>query len=364
MSSQPPTDSVQRVSRLNCYQLDPTTDARWAELVETHSRASVFHTVGWLKALQLTYGYVPMAFTTSSPTAELKDGLLFCQVNSWLTGKRLVSLPFSDHCDPLCQSAENMDALLRHSQAVLQPRGCKSAEIRPIAEDLGESAAAMGFGPAGDYFLHIIDLRPNLDNIARTFDKDSIQRRIQRAEKAGLVEKCGASEQLLKAFYGLFVSTRRRHHVPPPPYAWFQNLIRSLGRALEIRVAYKEESPIAAILTLRFRKTGYFKYGCSDERFNKFGATPWLLWRAIVAAKSDGALEFDMGRTEGDNAGLLAFKNHWVPHPRRLVYWKFPATSSFYSVNNWKSRAAKSIFSHMPNRLLTIAGSLIYRHIG
>ncbi len=78
-------------------------------------------------------------------------------------------------------------------------------------------------------------------------------------------------------------------------------------------MAYKDEIPIAAILTLRFRKTGYFKYGCSDARFNKFGATPWLLWRAIAAAKSNGALAFDMGRTEEHNAGLLAFKNHWVP---------------------------------------------------
>ena len=47
------------------YQIDPTKDARWAELVERHPKASVFHTVGWLKTLRRTYGYEPVAFTTS-----------------------------------------------------------------------------------------------------------------------------------------------------------------------------------------------------------------------------------------------------------------------------------------------------------
>ena len=27
------------------YQFDPTTDARWAELVDRHPKASVFHSV-------------------------------------------------------------------------------------------------------------------------------------------------------------------------------------------------------------------------------------------------------------------------------------------------------------------------------
>jgi lipid II:glycine glycyltransferase (peptidoglycan interpeptide bridge formation enzyme) len=203
-----------------------------------------------------------------------------------------------------------------------------------------------------------------VDELFRSLDKDSIQRRIQRAQRACLVEKCGRSNDLLKDFYALFVITRRRHHVPPIPYAWFQNLIHCQGEALEIRLAYKDTTPVAAILTLRFRDVLYYKYGCLDVRFKQFGATPWLLWRAMVAAKSNGALAFDMGRTQQDNAGLLAFKNHWVPQPKRLVYWQFPATPSLVWVGGWKLKMAKRIFSCMPNRLLTITGNLIYRHIG
>jgi hypothetical protein len=347
------------------YQVDPTQDARWAELAERHPGASVFHSVAWLKALRRTYGYEPMAFTTSSSTGELKNGLVFCQVNSRLTGHRLVSLPFSDHCEPLFDSAEEVNFLILYLQATLKRKQWKYLEVRPINVNFGQTDNGVGFVPTATYFLHTLDLRPDLDNVFRNLDKDSVQRRVQRAQQAGLIEKRGTSDDLLKEFYRLLVITRHRHHVPPPPYAWFRNLIHCQGEALEIRLAYQSETPIAAILTLRFKDIVYYKYGCSDARFNKFGAIPWLLWNAIAAAKSNGANEFDLGRTEENNAGLLAFKNHWVRNPKQLVYWRFPEGShSFDSVDDWKLKMAKRAFSHMPSGLLTITGKLLYRHIG
>ena len=346
------------------HAVDPLSDRRWDELVARHPKASAFHQRSWLEALARTYGYEPVVFTTSPPTAELRNGLVYCKINSWLTGSRLVSLPFSDHCEPICDSAEEMTTLIGGSQALLADQRWRYLEVRPTSEDFGRTCADAGFQPAGQYFLHVLDLRPDLETLFRSFDKDSVQRRIRRADRAGLVEKSGTSEDLLRDFYDLFVLTRGRHHLPPPPLAWFQNLIQCQGKALEIRMAYKDDCPIAAILTLRFRETCYFKYGCSNARFNKFGVTPWLLWRAITVAKSTGALAFDLGRTRQDNSGLLAFKNHWVRRHQRLIYWRFPGGPSLDSANGWKLKIASRVFSCMPNRLLAVSGRLIYRHIG
>ena len=344
--------------------VNPLSDRRWDELVVRHPKASAFHQRSWLEALARTYGYEPVVFTTSAPSAELENGLVFCHIKSWLTGSRLVSLPFSDHCEPICDSAEEMNTLICGSRASFDYKHGEYLEVRPTSEDFGRSGAGMSFRPAARYFLHQIDLRPDVDELFRGLDKDSVQRRIKRAEKAGLVERCGSSDELLRHFYGLFVITRSRHHLPPPPYAWFQNLVHCQGKALEIRVAYVDEVPIAAILTLGFRKICYFKYGCSDARFNKFAATPWLLWRTIVAAKSNGALEFDLGRTQEDNEGLLVFKNHWSSRHKRLTYWRFPGTPSLDMADGWKLKTAKRVFSLMPQSLLVATGKLVYRHIG
>ncbi len=349
---------------MQIYQIDPISDERWAKFVERNPKASVFHTVGWLKALRHTYEYEPVVFTTSSPTSELKNALLFCRVESWWTGRRLVSLPFSDHCEPLCDRVDDLNFLIGYLQTTMERQNLRYLEVRPVNGNFAQMNETNGFRPAATYYLHVLDLRRDLDEVFRSLDKDSVQRRIYRAERAGLTEKCGSSDDLLKDFYGLFVMTRRRHRLPPTPYAWFQNLIEFQGKALEIRVAYKAETPISAILTLRCKEAVYYKYGCSDAQFNRFGAIPWLLWRALTAAKLNGATEFDMGRTDEYDKGLLVFKNHWVSEPLRLVYWRFPHTTSVNSVNGWKLRIAKHLFSAMPDGLRTVAGKFIYRHIG
>jgi len=362
MNTSSSTIGVERVGSFCCYRLDPTHDRRWADFVDRHPRSSVFHTPDWLRALRRTYGYEPTVFTTSPPTGPLRNGLVFCRINSWLTGSRLVSLPFSDHCEPLYDSQEDLDFLIRYLQSTVEQENWRYLEVRQV--NGSQSIVPKDALLAATYRLHVLDLRPNLDEVLRRLDKDSVQRRIRHAELAGMSERCGRSEDLLKEFYGLFVITRGRHHLPPAPYAWFRNLVQCLDEALEIRVAYKDETPISAILTLRFKDVVYYKYGCSIARFNRFGAMPWLLWRAIVSGKSMGAKEFDMGRTEEENVGLLTFKNHWVPQPQRLVYWRFPDTPSPNTVNGWKLRMAKHVFSSMPDGLRVIAGRLIYPHIG
>ena len=101
----------------------------------------------------------------------------------------------------------------------------------------------------------------------------------------------------------------------------------------------------AAILTLQFKETVYFKYGCSDARFNKFGAMPWLLWSAIVDSKvRSEQVEFDMGRTQEDNAGLLAFKNHWVPSTEAIGVLEIPCRFFPLGADHWKLRWRNAYF--------------------
>jgi lipid II:glycine glycyltransferase (peptidoglycan interpeptide bridge formation enzyme) len=345
------------------HSLDPLRDIRWQMLVDRHPHGSVFHTTGWLDALRRTYGYEPIVFTTSSPTEELTNGLLFCRVKSWLTGQRMVSLPFSDYCEPLCDTGE-LEFLVRYLQSTLDHQKCKYMEIRPFDECFARMAQTVGFRGVDSYLLHRVDLRPTIEDVFQSFDKDSIQRRVHHANRSGLIEKTGRSVKLLQDFYNLLVLTRHRHQLPPQPYVWFRNLVQCLGEELEIRIAYKEDAPIASILTLRFRDMVYYKYGCSDTKFNHLGATPLLLWKSITEAKSNGATVFDLGRTELANTGLITFKNHWACKPQGLLYWKFPSSPTEMASFEWKLRLMKRVFSLMPNRVLTLTGKFLYPHIG
>src|SRR5512136_1015169 len=93
------------------YWIDPLVDSRWREFVANHPSSSVFHTPEWMHAMKLTYGYTPLVLTTSPPGKELANGIAFCRIHSLITGTRLVSLPFSDHCQPLSAPEELLQAL-------------------------------------------------------------------------------------------------------------------------------------------------------------------------------------------------------------------------------------------------------------
>jgi|SRR5215813_3239771 len=349
---------------MKVYQIDPIEDPRWGKLIEKHPKASVFHTTGWLAALRETYGYKPLAFTTSPPGSEMDCGFVVCGINSWLTGRRLVSLPFSDHCNPLFESPSQLYAIVNHMQGVLKSQSWKYLELRPISDGFHRECNACAFVPIANYFLHTVDLRPETDRILKSFHRDSVQRRIRHAHRVNLCESHGNSLELLKSFYGLFVITRKRQRLPPIPFSWFCSLTHYLGEALDIRVAYYQKKAVAAILNLRFRNVVYYKYGCSDARFNHLGAMPWLLWRAMQDAKANHATQFDMGRTEESNLGLLRFKNHFTDHSERLIYWSFPESRKFDLPAGWKLKAAQRVFTILPNSILSWTGRILYRHIG
>jgi len=346
------------------YRVDPIDDPRWSEFLDRDPNASIFHSAGWLKALRKTYGYESVVYTTSSPGQALRGGLLFCHIDSWLTGERMVSLPFSDHCEPLIYSTEEWNSLIASLQSEATERNWKYLEIRPLNSDLLHEGVKTGFRLAKQYYIHRLDLRPDLAQIRRGFDKNSILRRVRRAERGGLREKCGRSEDLLKDFYDLLILTRIRQSLPPQPYRWFANLVDCLGDRLEIRLAYKEETPVAAILNLRFKDTSYYKYGCLDWRYKGSGGMPFLFSRAIEEAKATGATEFDLGRSDQDNPGLITFKNHWGTAPRALDYWRFSGSVNLRPPEERGAGIVRRIVPFMPRWVLTAVGKLIYRHIG
>jgi lipid II:glycine glycyltransferase (peptidoglycan interpeptide bridge formation enzyme) len=216
--------------------------------------------------------------------------------------------------------------------------------------------------PTQSYCFHRVDLRPDLTTLFNNCHKSSTQRKILRAEREGLVCETGHSEALLDAFWNLLLITRRRHRIPPQPKPWFRNLIACFGDALQIRVAYKDSQPVASILTLRHKNTLVYKYGCSDANLNNLGGTQLLFWEAIQEAKSDGLCVFDLGRSDCDNAGLIAFKDRWGAARSTLTYMRL-SLSPPSERPEWAARLAKSAVPYLPDRLLRTVGAALYRHI-
>ena len=284
-----------------------------------------------------------------------------CRITSWLTGTRLVSLPFADHCDPLLGDSGDGRLLLEHFVEECTRQHCKYLEFRPLVapSDLGDD-----FQPTESFYFHELDLRPGLEQLFKGLHKDSIQRKIRRAEKEQVSYEVGRSDEFIETFYHLLLITRRRHHLPPQPIGWFKNLARTMGDALHIRVARKNGAPIAALLTLRHGSNIIYKYGCSDGAFHQLGGMPFLFWKLIEEGKATGAECLDFGRSEIENEGLVAFKDKFGTTKRTLTYYRYPKTTK-QAARAWgDSGLARRMFSILPDGVLSAAGKILYRHIG
>ena len=346
---------------MNVYTFEPLVDPRWPIFVGEHPLASVFHTREWLEALRRTYGYAPVAFTTSPPTGRLSNSIVFCEIRSWLTGRRIVSLPFADHCQPLIEDPADQDAITAHVRRAVDSGAWKYAEFRPLTSSLPEQR---GIGRASAFCFHSIDLHPALDVLLQRCHKDSIQRKIHRAEREALHCETGASESHLRAFYSLLLLTRRRHRVPPQPIGWFRNLLECMGDRLRICLASKDGRPVAGIVLLQHRDTLVYKYGASDARFHSLGAMPFLFWSAIRDAKAAGIRQLDLGRSDSDNAGLITFKDRLGADRSTLTYVRYPAPPDVNAGPSPHVQMAKRVLARLPDRLLAATGRLLYRHVG
>ena len=76
-------------------RLSPLEKSGWDKLVTKHRDASFFHSASWAGVLHETYGHVPHYFCTVNDE-RLSAVLPVMEVNSPLTGRRGVSLPFTD----------------------------------------------------------------------------------------------------------------------------------------------------------------------------------------------------------------------------------------------------------------------------
>jgi hypothetical protein len=285
--------------------------------------------------------------------------VVFCRITSWLTGKRIVSLPFSDHCEPLVSKPSDLNAILQRLEDEVRTRDWKYLELRPVKEPCLSS----GLGECGRYFLHTIDLSPSSEALFKSFDKDSAQRRIRRAEREELQYEVGNSQELLQKFFQLFVMTRLRHHAPPQPYRWFRQLRQCFGDQLQIRVVSYQRRPIASVLTLKHGRTVTYKYGGSDVRFNYLGSMPLLFWRTMNEAKREGYTRFDLGRSKIDNAGLIRFKDNWGAQRVAMKYLQsgdFARSDAIRLVTKWSYALSPMI----PEWSLIALGKLLYRHVG
>src|SRR5205814_7398409 len=112
-----------------CRRLNPLETPGWDELVLTLPGASFFHSASWAVVLRDTYGHRPH-YVCAMNGERLVATLPVMEVNSPLTGRRGVSLPFTDECLCLSDNPLTEQELFVEAMDFGRKRGWKYLECR------------------------------------------------------------------------------------------------------------------------------------------------------------------------------------------------------------------------------------------
>jgi len=332
-------------------------DREWLRLVQRSEDATAFHLPAWSFAVCETYGFPGFVLAVEGDGGRVAAGLPVIEVRDLLGRRRLVSLPFTDHCPPLIQEGTDSADFTRSLMLWRAGHDRLGVEVR------GELPSASGTLTDEVGTRHLVRLEPDPEVLFRRLHRNRIQKRVRRARELGVEVTVSRSIADLKAFYRLHCQTRRRQGVPVQP----RRFIRSIWeRVIEpghgfVIMATAQGSPIATALFLSWNRHLIYKYGASDRRHWRLGANFLVHWTAMEWGCVNGYRTYDFGRTDAGHESLREFKAAWGSAEVPLVYSYLGARAESPA----RGKAAEilgRIIRHSPAAVCQAAGELLYRY--
>ena len=320
--------------------------------------ASIFHRAAWAKALSQTYGFKPV-YLTAVCDPQTVAALPLMEVDSWLTGKRGVSLPFTDECGPLSLSETFVAPLVQEALRLGRERGWQYLELRGGTKLFNDAAPSISFHG------HQLPLSPATDSLFARFDS-SVRRALRKSEKSGVQIEFSRTLPATSDYYTLHCQTRQEHGLPPQPFNFFRRLhehILAAGLGV-IVTARLQDRPVAAAIFFQHGRKAIYKFGASLKAALDTRANNLVMWEAIKWLAAKGVKELSFGRTSIHNEGLRRYKLGWGTEESVINYYRYDfRKAALVTMNDEAVGWHNTLFRALPVSLARCAGEILYRHV-
>ncbi|MDN5205416.1 GNAT family N-acetyltransferase [Fulvivirgaceae bacterium BMA10] len=336
---------------------DPIKIPDWNDKMEKIDDSSFFHSSNWAEVLHKTYGYEPVYLTIWNK--EQIVGLVpFMAIRSFLTGRRAVSLPFSDYTLPLLPEGISWKKLWSKIITQAEPYNWKTIELRGGGNDISDVASTF-------FYVHHISLQQDKEALFKNFNRNT-RTNIKKAEKEGLRVVVRNDAEAIDKFFKLNCINRKKLGVPPQPRFFFDNIYKyifepGLG---EVVMIYQDENLVSAGMVFFFNKKVIFKYSALNYTYQSLRSNNLMVWEMIKRYSANGFESFCFGRTDPANEGLRRYKNNFGSVENVLNYYKFDLTKNEQVKSDPEvSELMKSLMQRSPVWLLKWVGSALYKHM-
>lgn len=339
--------------------INPIDYHDWDNQILSLPGHSIFHSTAWARVLMESYEYKPLYFCLIE-NGRLCGLIPVMEVASFLTGRRGVSLPFTDYCESLCDDETSFSELLSHATGFGKQASWKFIELRGSSEFLN------GADPSTSYLAHTLPLSKDEHELFSKF-RSSTKRNVKKASALGVSTLVLDSFDALTEYYRLHCLTRKEHGVPPQPFSFFELIYKHIlakGSGIVILGLWQGRVVSAAVF-IHFGNKAHYKYGASDKAYQHLRANNLVMWEAIRYYSQSSFATFCFGRTDPENVGLRQFKMGWAPDEHLVNYYRYDLSKSKYTKTGPESSHLKKMFfTNMPIPIAQFIGRIAYRHVG
>lgn len=299
---------------MNIVRVDPRVDPLWRRLLAQY-KSSLFHSPSWMQALSDTYDFEVYAYIVVNSRGEPKAGLPLMRINDPL-GERVVSLPFSDYCDPLACS-QTWDSLSNRLLAKYP------VTIRCLHNALPLTDKRFALVKRAKW--HAMDLQPDSTTLWQGLH-DSAKRAVRKAERDGVKVSIAQTKEELRAFFELHLQVRKyKYQLLAQPYAFFEALyhhflVRQQGALM---LATYENEIIGGVMFLAWEGKLYYKFNASAVTNLVHRPNDLLIWTGVQYGKANGYTQLDFGLSDWEQQGLVKYKRKFASEEKTLSFLRY-----------------------------------------
>jgi FemAB-related protein (PEP-CTERM system-associated) len=342
------------------------TDSKISTFIEEQAKGTSSYIQAWLDLLTRLYGYSAYPLVTTNGEGKITGFLPLCSMQSPLTGRRLVALPFTDLCPIIAEDEVSTHSLIDQAIRLAQQQKVKYLELRSGENDvLAKNSDLM----KGDLYVRWLTPLVSDPNVVWSGLRKNVQQKVRKSQKLGVQVRITQKREDMAHFYRLHLLTRsKKHGMPGQPRRFFYELWDSFAtsNALQLLLAEYHGTVIASTILLMYGTTVKYAYSASDEHYLHLAPNNLLLWKAITWCCSQGYQALDLGRTAQDNQGLMEFKRGWSAIKEPLPYYYYPHMAGLTSTSETSKKyyLLTSCWKRLPLQVTGPLGGYLYKHLG
>ncbi len=340
-------------------RIDPTTDPRWPAL-NLRMAGGVFNSPAWFSVLYDTYGFEVEACLVKDVENPVA-GLAFVAIDDFMD-PRVVTLPFSDFCDPLVETADHWRVI--GDELDLTRR---RFQIRYLGREWLDPH--LGLEQSGRARWHGMDLTRPLDEIRDSIDP-AARRSVRKAESLGVTVRAAESLEDVRIFYEMHRDIRRfKYRMLAQPFRFFEaiwNRFLSAGAGTLLLAEYRGRA-VGGVLFLEWDGVLYYKFNASSLDSLEVRPNDLIIWNAIGLAHGRGLRLLDFGLSDWDQEGLVRFKRKYATDEKTIrTFRHLPSgtpTRQEQEIRRLFGRlTAELIGEGVPSTAAERGGDLLYRY--